>query len=108
MHSQSSQALETRQCTRLRAIEAALKDDPSSFGHAKTPTDKILDAAEVAANLLEAAEMVPMYVPPTARIRFRREQPPEKRDRDAIRTFAYDLGLTLKKHCLLYKYCLLY
>ncbi len=64
--------------------------------------DKVLDAAEYAANLLEAAEMVPMYVPPSAQIRYWREQPPEKRDRDAIRAFTYDLGLTLKKYCLLY------
>jgi hypothetical protein len=62
----------------------------------------ILDAAEYAANLLEAAEMVPMYVPPSAQIRTWREQPPEKRDRDAIRAFTYDLGLTLKKYRLLY------
>ena len=86
----------------LKAIEAALKDSQSAFGATKTPADKILDAAEAAADLLEAAEMVPMYVPPTAQIRFWREQPPEKRDRDAIRAFAYDLGLTLKKYCLLY------
>jgi hypothetical protein len=57
----------------LQMIEAALKNDPSVFNHAETPTDKILDAAEYAANLLEAAEMVPMYEPPTARIRFWRE-----------------------------------
>lgn len=86
----------------LKDIEAALKDDPSSFGHTKTPTDKLLDAAEEAANLLEAAEMVPMYALPSAQIRFWRKQPPEKRDRDAIRVFVYDLGLTLKKSCLLY------
>jgi Cellulase (glycosyl hydrolase family 5) len=85
----------------LEDIEAALKDDPSSFGHTKTPTDKILDAAEEAANLLEAAEMVPMYAPPSAQIRFWREQLPDKRDRDAIRAFTYELGLTLKKSCLL-------
>jgi len=86
----------------LAAIEVALKDETDSFRHAKTGTDKILDAAETAAHLLEAAEMVPMDVPPTARIRFWREQPQEKRDRDAIRAFGYDLGLTLKKYCLLY------
>lgn len=86
----------------IRAIEAALKDNQSIFSASATPTDKILDAAEQAADLLEAGEMVPMYLPPTAQIRFWREQPPEKRDRDAIRAFAYDLGLTLKKHCLLY------
>jgi hypothetical protein len=86
----------------IQAIEAALKDNPSTFSYSKTSTDKLLDAAEYAANLLEAAEMVPMYVPPSAQIRFWREQPPEKRDRDAIRAFTYDLGLTLKKYCLIY------
>jgi hypothetical protein len=79
----------------LKAIEAALKDNQSAFGASKTPTDKILDAAEAAADLLEAAEMVPMYVPPTAQIRFWSEQPSDKRDRDAVRAFAYYLGLTL-------------
>ena len=86
----------------LQMIEAALKDDPSVFSHSKTSTNKILDAAEYAANLLEAAEMVPMYEPPTAKIKFWREQPEEKRDREAIRSFAYDLGLTLKKYCKIY------
>ncbi len=77
-------------------------DQASDFNYSKTSTDKILDAAEYAANLLEPAEMVPMYVPPSAQINFWRGQPPEKRDRDAIRAFTYDLGLTLKKYCLLY------
>lgn len=86
----------------LKEIEAALKDDPSTFSHSRQSTDKMLDAAEYAADLLEAAEMVPMEVPPTAQIRFWRELPPEKRDRDAIRAFTYDLGLTLKKQCMLY------
>jgi hypothetical protein len=43
-----------------------------------------------------------MYVPPSAQIRFWREQDPEKRDRDAIRVFAHDLGLKLKQYCLLF------
>ena len=86
----------------IRAIETALTDNPSTFRHTTTSTDQILDAAETAANFLESAEMVPMYLPPTAQIRYWREQPPEQRDRDAIRAFAYDLGLTLKKYCLLY------
>ncbi len=86
----------------IKEIDDALKDKPSIFGYSKTSTDKILDAAEDAANLLEAAEMVPMYEPPTAKILYWRRQPPEQRDRDAIRAFAYELGLTLKKYCLLY------
>ena len=86
----------------LKAIEVALNDNQDAFHHSKTPTDIILDAAEYAANLLEAAEMVPMQVPPTARIKFWREQPPGERDRDAIRAFTFDLGLMLKRYCLLY------
>jgi len=86
----------------LAAIEAALKDNQDAFHHSKTSTDIMLDAAEYAANLLEAAEMIPMHEPPTARIKSWRQQVPEQRDREAIRAFTYDLGLLLKKHCLLY------
>ena len=91
----------------LKELEEALnlKDDHPVFGarpHGATQTDKILDAAEEAADLLEAAEMVPMYLPPTAQIRYWREQPPEKRDREAIRKFAYELGQELKKNCQIY------
>jgi len=83
-------------------IDAALRDNRSTFSYSSTPTDKILDAAEQAANLLESAEMVPMDVPPTAQIRFWRQQPEDQRDRDAIRAFAYKLGEELKKQVLLY------
>ncbi|MFM2197923.1 MAG: hypothetical protein RLZZ505_1355 [Verrucomicrobiota bacterium] len=86
----------------LKSIEDALKDNQDAFHHSKTPTDIMLDAAEYAAHLLESAEMIPMHVPPTARIKFWREQPPHERDRDAIRTFAFDLGHMLKKYCLIY------
>jgi len=86
----------------VRAIEAALNDNPSTFRFTANSIDQILDAAEMAANLLESAEMVPMYVPPSAQIKFWRDQAPEQRDRDAIRAFAYDLGQTLKKNCLMF------
>jgi hypothetical protein len=86
----------------LQMLQAALKEDPSVFSHSQASTDKILNAAEYAANLLEAAEMVPMYLPPTAKILYWRSQPEEKRDRDAIRAFAYDLGVALKKYCQIY------
>lgn len=91
----------------VKEIEEALaqKDDHPSFGkyvHSAAQTDKILDAAEDAADLLEAAEMVPMAVPPSAQVRYWRNQPPEKRDWEAIRKLAYDLGAELKKGCLLY------
>jgi hypothetical protein len=86
----------------LKAIQEALGDDPNTFRHTTQSTDKLLDAAEYAANLLESAEMVPMIVPPSAQIQYWRQQPPEKRDRAAIREFTYDLGLQLKKWCQLY------
>lgn len=87
----------------LKAIEDALSEDKGTFGRppSAAATDKILDAAEYAANLLEAAEMVPMNMPPTAQILYWRQQPPEKRDREAIRNFTYELGLALKKDCQL-------
>ncbi len=62
-------------------------------------TDAILEAAEYCANLLEAAQMVPMREPPTARIQLWRSQPPEQRDAEAIRKFALELGQTLEKQC---------
>jgi hypothetical protein len=86
----------------IKAIEAALNDNPSTFRFTRNSDDQVLDAAELAANLLESAEMVPMNVPPTARIKFWRAQPPEQRDRDAIRAFAYELGQTLKKNTLMF------
>jgi hypothetical protein len=86
----------------IKEIEAALAEPTGPFGHVDASTDNILEAAEHAANLLESAQMVPMIVPPTARIQYWRSQLPEKRDRAAIRAFAYDLGEQLKKDCQLF------
>jgi hypothetical protein len=86
----------------LRRIEAALKDKQDPFFHQKKSTDVLLDAAEVAANLLESAEMVPMRVPPTAKIQAWRAQPADARDREAIRAFVYELGRQLKEQCMIY------
>ncbi len=66
---------------------------------APVDTDAILEAAEYCANLLEAAQMVPMREPPTARIQFWRSQSPEQRDQEAIRKFVLELGQTLEKQC---------
>lgn len=87
----------------LKAIEDALNEDKGMFGQppSAAATNKILEAAEYAANLLEAAEMVPMNVPPSAQILYWRQQAPEKRDRQAIRNFAYELAQELKKDCQL-------
>jgi hypothetical protein len=88
----------------LQEIQEALNEDKGTFGRPPSAEsmDKILDAAEHAANLLEAAQMVPMNVPPTAKILYWRQQPPDQRDREAIRKFAYQLGMELEKACQLY------
>jgi tetratricopeptide (TPR) repeat protein len=83
----------------LEMLEKALKNEPTGFRNRRTSSDEILEAAEYCANLLEAAEMVPMYEPPTAKIKAWRSMPENERDIEAIRTFAYELGLTLKKYC---------
>jgi hypothetical protein len=87
----------------VQEIQAALNADKGTFGRPPSAEsmDKILDAAEYAANLLEAAQMVPMNVPPTAKILYWRNMPPDKRNRAAIRKLAYKLELELKKDCQL-------
>lgn len=84
-------------------IQQALDEDKGTFGRppSEESMDKILDAAEYAANLLEAAQMVPMNVPPTAKILYWRNLPPDKRNREAIRELAYQLEIELKKDCQL-------
>lgn len=64
-------------------------------------TDDILDAAELCINLLEAAEMVPMWDAPSARLAVYRATPEEKRNVHEIRKFAYDMAKTLKDACLI-------
>jgi hypothetical protein len=104
---------------RNRDLNTGIKENPNREGHVQKAldqlkaalagsevrgrrsysTDAILEAAEYCANLLEASQMVPMHEPPTARIQFWRSLPPEKRDQEAIRKFAYELGQTLKESC---------
>ena len=83
------------------APRGARGNGPGGRGSASAPanTDALLEAAEYCANLLEAAQMVPMREPPTARIQFWRSQAPEQRDVDAIRKFALELGQTLERQC---------
>lgn len=58
--------------------------------------EELLEACEFAANLLEGGELVPMAVPPTARIEAYRRSP--KPDCDEIRDFLGELIETLKKN----------
>ena len=90
--------------------ETAILSDVNQEGHAekaitaaldalnkKADGEELLEAAEYVANLLEVGELVPMAVPPTARIAaFRRA---EKKDIKEIRCFLYKLVGQLKESC---------
>ena len=66
-----------------------------SGGDSSGDAEKLLEACEFAANLLEAGELVPMDAPPTARIEaFRRQETP---DCDRIRDFLAELAETLRR-----------
>ena len=48
--------------------EDVLKNNITDFRNRIKSSDEILEAAEYCANLLEAAEMAPLYEPPAAKI----------------------------------------
>jgi hypothetical protein len=83
----------------LQLLKNVLTDETEVFRSRRSSTDDILEVAEYCANMLECCEMVPMYDSPLARIQTWRAQPPSERDELAIRKFAYELGLLLKKYC---------
>lgn len=74
----------------LARLENAL-DRPTREGGEIDPTDTILEAAEFCANLLEAAQLVPMREPPSAKILRWRSQARGERDIKAIRGFALEI-----------------
>lgn len=85
----------------VQAVEDALRVEPTTlFLSRKKTTDDILEAAEYCVNLLEAAEMVPMWDAPSARIACWRRQPEEERDVQAIKRFAYEMAQLVRKNCL--------
>ena len=86
----------------MRQVEEALKEETTAFRHRKASTERILEAAEFCANLLESAQMLPMHDLPTAQIAAWRKQPAAERDEQAIRRFAYDLAQKLKQCCQLF------
>ena len=82
----------------LRLIREALKEYTSdAFDYRRSDKKKLLDACEVAANLLEACELVPMAELPTAQIAAFRKDP--NADLWAIRKLAYELAERLKTIC---------
>ena len=83
----------------LKLIREALDNNAkaSTFANRKMDTKPLLDACEVAANLLEACELVPMCDLPTTKITAFRKDP--NADVQAIRKFAYSLAMRLKEVC---------
>ncbi|MBO7653657.1 MAG: cellulase family glycosylhydrolase [Kiritimatiellae bacterium] len=82
----------------LRMIREALKEyTADAFDYRRSDKKKLLDACEVAANLLEACELVPMAELPTAKIAAFRKDP--NADLWSIRKLAYDLANRLKEVC---------
>jgi len=81
-------------------IKAALTEYTRDvFDYRQSNVDALLLACERAANLLECCDMIPMALPPTAKVFAWRkmENPPL----GEIRAFAYDLALKLKEICQL-------
>lgn len=83
----------------IALVEEAFKEEKEVFKSTKASTDDILEAAEWCANLLEAAQMVPMHDMPSAKIAAWKKQAPEERDEKEIRRFAYELVQVLKENC---------
>ena len=83
----------------IKLIRTALDDDAkaSTFADRKKDRKNLLNACEVAANLLEACELVPMSELPTAKIAHYRKHP--EVDILEVRRFAHSLAVRLKEAC---------
>lgn len=85
----------------VRAVEDSLRVEPTTlFMSKQKTTDDILTAAEYCVNLLEAAQMVPMWDPPSVQIEYWRSLPEEERDIWEIRRFAYEMAELVRKNCM--------
>lgn len=84
-----------------KLVQEMLGGETEVFNFSQRSVDEILEAAEYCANILEGAEMVPMWEPPTAKIETWRNMSKQAKEqaRDEIRAFTYDLALQLKKWC---------
>jgi hypothetical protein len=82
----------------LALIRTALKEYTSDiFDYRRSDKTKLLDACEIAANLLEACELVPMCDLPTAKIAAFRKDP--NANLWEVRKLAYSLSARLREVC---------
>ena len=95
--------LANREGSAKRAVEkirkALTEYTEDAFDYRPSSVKELLDASEHAANLLECCDLVPMAIPPTARIAAWRKM--EKPPLAEIRRFAYELAKELEKACQL-------
>jgi len=88
----------------VKLVQQMLGGETEVFRFSQKSVDEILEAAEYCANILECAEMVPMWEPPSAKIETWRtlSDSDKEKAREEIRAFTYDLALQLKKWCELF------
>ena len=80
-----------------KAAELLSDGNKDVFAYNDLSTGALLDVCEEMANLLEAGQLVPMQIPPTARIAaWRRQENPSELE---IKEFAYRLARQLKESC---------
>ena len=88
-----------QQATKSVQKAAALLSDSNAdgFGYGRLNVNALLDVCEEMANLLEAGQLVPMQIPPTARIAaWRKQEHPNELE---VKEFTYELAKTLKDAC---------
>ena len=80
-----------------KAAELLSDSNADGFGYGRLNVSALLDVCEEMANLLEAGQLVPMQIPPTARIAaWRKQEHPNELE---VKSFTYELAKTLKDAC---------
>ena len=82
-----------------KAAELLSDSNADGFGYGRLNVSALLDVCEEMANLLEAGQLAPMQIPPTARITaWRKQEHPNELE---VKKFTYELAKTLKDACQL-------
>ena len=80
-----------------KAAELLSDCNADAFGYGRLNVSALLDVCEEMANLLEAGQLAPMQIPPTARIAaWRKQEHPNELE---VKEFTYELAKTLKDAC---------
>ena len=80
-----------------KATELLSDSNADGFGYGRLNVSALLDVCEEMANLLVAGQLVPMQIPPTARIAaWRKQEHPNELE---VKKFTYELSKTLKDAC---------